>query len=81
MRPAVRRAPVPELPKSMAASGDLVWAGPMGDDDKLRGIPLFRTLDGERLRELVSNDPAIKIGRLGVELYPWHVPAGTIPAP
>jgi len=67
--------------EAMAASGDLVWAGPMADDGKLRGILVFRTLDGARLRELIAKDPAIKIGRLGVELYPWHVPNGTIPTP
>jgi uncharacterized protein YciI len=67
--------------EAMAASGDLVWAGPTGDDGKLRGILVFRTLNGERLRELIARDPAIKIGRLGVELYPWHVPTGTLPTP
>jgi uncharacterized protein YciI len=67
--------------EAMAASGDLVWAGPMGDDGTLRGILVFRTLNGERLRELIAKDPAIKIGRLGVELYPWHVPTGSIPTP
>ncbi|MDX1389105.1 MAG: YciI family protein, partial [Acidobacteriota bacterium] len=65
--------------QKMADSGDLVWAGPMADDGDLRGIFVFRTLDPDRLKELVARDPGVKAGRFGVELYPWHVPEGSIP--
>jgi uncharacterized protein YciI len=63
----------------MAASGDLVIAGPMGDDGVLRGIFLFRTQDSAHIVEMFKRDPAHAAGRLELELYPWHVPAGTIP--
>jgi len=65
--------------QSMADSGDLVIAGPMGDYGPLRGIFVFRTTDAERIRTMVARDPAVKAGRLGVELYPWHVPRGSLP--
>ncbi len=67
--------------RAMAASGDLVIAGPLGDDGPLRGVFVFRTTDLARVRELVARDPAVKAGRLGAELYPWRVPEGTLPEP
>jgi uncharacterized protein YciI len=65
--------------QAMAASGDLVIAGPMGEDCVLRGIYVFRTTDTARLAEMVARDPSVKAGRLGVELVPWRVPKGTVP--
>jgi uncharacterized protein YciI len=65
--------------KAMAASGDLVIAGPMGEDGPLRGIFIFRTTDTARLAEMVARDPSVKAGRLGVELIPWRVPKGIVP--
>lgn len=61
----------------MAASGDLVIAGPMGDDGVLRGIFVFRTKDSERIVELFKQDPANQAGRLQMRLFPWHVPQGS----
>ncbi len=63
----------------MAGSGDLAVAGPMGDDGALRGIFVFRTDDPEHLKALCAEDPAIRAGRLTVELYRWAVPDGAIP--
>ena len=65
--------------EDMAASGDLVLAGPMADDGILRGILIFRTTDMKRVRDLAARDPAIKAGRLGLKLYSWRVPRGTLP--
>lgn len=67
--------------RKMADSGDLVLAGPMGDDGMLRGIFIFRTLDAEHIRGLVAQDPTIRMGRLGAELYPWYLPKGSLPKP
>jgi uncharacterized protein YciI len=67
--------------RKMAGSGDLVLAGPMGDDGRLRGILVFRATDPERITTQVAEDPAIKAGRLEVELYPWNVPKGSLPPP
>jgi len=65
--------------EAMAASGDLVIAGPMGEDGTLRGIFVFSTTDTARLAEMVARDPSVKAGRLGVELLPWRVPKGVVP--
>ncbi len=65
--------------QKMTDSGDLVIAGPMGDDGVLRGIFVFRTDDPERLKALCAQDPAVQAGRLSVRLYRWAVPEGSIP--
>jgi uncharacterized protein YciI len=65
--------------RRMVDSGDLVLAGPMGDDGRLRGIFVFRRIDPERITTQVAEDPAIKAGRLEMELYPWNVPRGSLP--
>ncbi len=65
--------------RKMAASGDLAIAGPMGEDGVLRGIFVFRTDDPEHLEALCGEDPAVRSGRLAVELYRWAVPEGAIP--
>jgi len=65
--------------RKMTDSGDLVLAGPMGDDGRLRGIFVFRATDPERITTQVAEDPAIKAGRLEVEIYPWNVPKGSLP--
>jgi uncharacterized protein YciI len=90
-----RPADAPDLPKEereqiqkghmanierMAASKDLAIAGPMGDDTALRGIFIFWTTDAARIRELVAADPAVKAGRLKLELFPWYVPDGALPS-
>ena len=62
--------------RKMAASGDLVAAGPFGDDGTLRGIFVFGTADRERVRALVAEDPAIKAGRLEAEILSWSIPEG-----
>jgi uncharacterized protein YciI len=65
--------------RKMAESGELVIAGPLEDGGDLRGILVFRTQDADRIRELVAPDPAVKAGRLELELYPWRVPRRSFP--
>ena len=64
---------------AMADSGELVIAGPMGDDTTLRGILLFRSTDRGHLVELIDRDPSIQANRLEVELLEWHISRGTLP--
>jgi uncharacterized protein YciI len=66
---------------AMAASGDLVIAGPVEDGGDFRGILVFRTTDRDRIEKLVAEDPAIVAGRLELELYRWRVPRGSLPKP
>lgn len=59
----------------MAQLGKLIAAGPMMDDGDLRGIFLFRT-SREEAQAFAAEDPAIKAGRLKLELYTWMGPKG-----
>lgn len=61
----------------MAASGDLAIAGPMGSDGALRGLFVFINKDEAKVKELVAQDPAIKAGRLKLELVKWYLAKGT----
>jgi uncharacterized protein len=56
----------------MAESGDLVLAGPFMDKGELRGIYIFNVETIEKAKELTETDPAIKAGRLVMELHPWY---------
>jgi uncharacterized protein len=56
----------------MADAGDLVLAGPFFDDGEIRGIYVFNVDDVEKAKKLTETDPAIKAGRLTMELHPWY---------
>jgi len=57
------------------ASGKLVLAGPFSDDGDLRGLFFFNTESMEEAQQLAEMDPAVKAGRLRIELHPWWGPA------
>jgi len=56
----------------MADAGDLVLAGPFFDEGEVRGIYIFNVDNVEKARKLTETDPAIKAGRLVMELHPWY---------
>lgn len=56
----------------MAEEGSLVLAGPFMDDGDLRGIYVFNVSTVEEARALTATDPAVKAGRLAMELHPWY---------
>jgi acetyl esterase len=60
----------------MADAGKLIIAGPMGDDSDVLGIFIFHNITMEEARALVAADPAVKAGRMTVELHPWYAGAG-----
>ena len=60
----------------MADQGVLLAAGPIGDRGDLRGIFIFRPDSLASIRELAGDDPAIRSGRLVLDLYSWSAPAG-----
>jgi uncharacterized protein YciI len=60
----------------MASTGKLIAAGPMLDNGDLRGIFLFKTDSVEEATKLAAEDPAIKAGRLALELVTWMAPRG-----
>ena len=59
----------------MADEGVLVMAGPFMDDKEVRGIYIFAVETIEEAEALTNTDPAIKAGRLQMELRPWYGPA------
>lgn len=53
----------------MAAAGKLVCAGPFLDGGDLRGIYLM-TADSAEAAKMAAEDPAVRAGRLALELHP-----------
>ncbi len=51
--------------------GKIDLAGPMGHDGDLRGIFVFNCETYDEVLAHCATDPAIKAGRLVVEIYPW----------
>lgn len=59
----------------LVESGEMVMAGPIGDDGDLRGLFFYNVDTLEAARAIVDSDPAVQNGRLRVELHPWWGPA------
>src|SRR5215469_8475740 len=68
---------------SMRQAGHVVTNGPVRDqpDERLRGIAIFAAASVDRARELANTDPAVRAGRLQVEVMTWGCPAGTMIRP
>ena len=63
----------------LAEMKKLVVAGPFGDNGTLRGIFVFKVATLEEAKQLAETDPAVKAGRLALEIHPWRVPEGILP--
>jgi uncharacterized protein len=50
-------------------------AGPVLDEGRLAGMMIIDARTAEEARTLASMDPAVKAGRLAVEIYPTFLPA------
>jgi uncharacterized protein len=64
-------------------SGQVVTNGPVVDqpDVSLRGLTFYRTGSLEESRRLALADPAVRAGRLAVEIMTWYCPPGTMSKP
>ncbi|MBD3225666.1 MAG: hypothetical protein GF313_13135 [Caldithrix sp.] len=58
--------------RRLAKENKLVLAGPFLDDGEIRGIYIFNVTSLEEAQKLTGTDPAIKAGRLEMELHPWY---------
>lgn len=65
--------------RRLADMKKLVVAGPFGDNGQLRGIFVFKVATLDEARALTETDPAVKAGRLAIDLHPWLVPEGVLP--
>jgi uncharacterized protein YciI len=60
----------------LANEGKILVAGPFGDDGDLRGIFIMDCKDEAEVRMLCASDPAVKAGRLALEIHPWWTAKG-----
>lgn len=64
--------------KRLADEKKLIVAGPFLDDSDIRGVYIFNVETIEEAQALTSTDPAIKAGRLVMELHEWYGSAALI---
>jgi uncharacterized protein YciI len=65
--------------RAMWEAKKLIVAGPFGDDGDLRGVFIFQVASLEEAKALAATDPAVKAGRLAVEIHPWWVEKRALP--
>lgn len=63
--------------QKLAEMGKTSITGPFGDDGEIRGIVVYNTATAEEARNLAEQDPAVKAGRLVVEVHPWWAAKGS----
>jgi uncharacterized protein len=68
---------------SLREAGRIVTNGPVLDhpDESVRGLTFFRVGSVEEARRLAEDDPAVRAGRLVVDVMTWWCPAGTMTRP
>jgi uncharacterized protein len=67
---------------NMAKTGKLILVGPFLDGADPTGISVYATATAEEARASAEADPAVKAGRLVVEVRPWMSVKGiTAPPP
>jgi uncharacterized protein YciI len=64
---------------AMDKAGRLVLAGPLLDDGTIRGLLVYKAASLEEAKAWAEADPAVKAGRLKVEMHPWMVKKGILP--
>jgi uncharacterized protein len=67
----------------LRAAGQVVTNGPVSEqpDPSLRGLTFYRTGSVARARQLAEDDPAVRAGRLTVEIMTWYCQPGTMSKP
>lgn len=63
--------------EDLAKRNKICMVGPMGDDDNIKGVIIFNTPTIEEAKALAKADPAVKAGRLLVEVHPWWGAVGS----
>ena len=67
----------------LAEAGKILLAGPFSDqnDPALRGACIYKVASVAEARALAEGDPAVKAGRLAVEVVTWWVEKGYVAFP
>jgi uncharacterized protein len=65
---------------ALREAGHVVTNGPVVGqaDQSLRGLAFYRAGSLEQASQLAVVDPAVRAGRLAVEIMTWYCPPGTI---
>lgn len=63
--------------QKMADEGRTSITGPLESEGDIRGIVVYNTATAGEARELAEGDPAVKAGRLVVEVHPWWAAKGS----
>ncbi len=58
--------------------GKICIAGPFEDESAVSGIVIFNTPTFKETDSLMQQDPAVKAGRLVVEVHPWWAAKGSV---
>ncbi|MDW3212228.1 MAG: YciI family protein [Reichenbachiella sp.] len=61
-----------------AKTGTLLVAGPFGDDGDMRGIVIYDVATKAEADSIISNDPAVKAGRLAIDVKLWWAAKGSV---
>ena len=61
----------------LAESEQICLAGPSQDHEEVQGFVLYRVATIEKAIELANMDPAVKAGRLIVDVIPWWAAQGS----
>jgi len=64
---------------AMAKAGKLVIAGPFENAGEYAGVFIFKVETLEEAKALSDQDPAVKAGRLIVDVHPWMIARGSLP--
>lgn len=61
----------------LAHEGKIAIAGPFGGEGDIRGIVIYDVASIEEAKSLTAMDPAVKAGRLAIELHEWWAAKGS----
>ncbi|MEZ4983797.1 MAG: YciI family protein [Saprospiraceae bacterium] len=62
--------------EALAQDRKICMVGPFDDDSAIKGIVVFSTRTYEEAVTLANADPAVRAGRLVVEVHPWWAAVG-----